>query len=120
LDFESTFLDRYGVSSAEYFGLGPDGIVGRWATDDELKELDCIYYEACQFVILATVSDCPRDVALSFQILNDIDEVLDSGESSAGPLFVGRFQAVEIGFNSDDDLFLVPLEASCLASLPTV
>lgn len=118
--FESSFRIFYGTGSDAYFGLGPDGFVGRWATENEMKNLVCDSYEYCQFVVLATVSTCPGSVSLGYQVLNESDEVLFEKESESGPLSAGRFSTVEIGFNSGEDLYLLPNSAVCNESLPTV
>lgn len=118
--FESSFRIFYGTGSDAYFGLGPDGFVGRWATDHEMENLSCDSYEFCQFVVLATVSTCPGSVSLGYQVLNESDEVLDERESESGPLSAGRFSTVEIGFNSGQDLYLLPNSAICNESLPKV
>ncbi len=118
--FESSFRNLYGIRSDTYFGLGPDGIVGRWATETEMANLDCDSYKFCQFVVLATVATCSGSVRLGYQVLNEADEVLEESESESGPLRAGRFSTVEIGFNSGQDLYLLPISASCNESLPHV
>lgn len=118
--FESSFRNFYGTGSDAYFGLGPDGLVGRWATENEMANLECNSYEACQFVVLSTVETCPGSVSLWYQVLNGSDEVLDEKESTSGPLSAGGFSTVEIGFNSDQDLYLLPSSAVCNESLPDV
>lgn len=113
--FEQSFVSLYGYSSDDFYGLGEDGFVGRWLNDSEVESHDCITYDTCNFVELATVSSCSFGFSLGFDLLDDNENVVGHAQTDSSPLHAGELKVVEIGANDDKPFaFLAPQEVRCL------
>lgn len=113
--FERSFVSLYGFSSEDFYGLGEDGFVGRWLSDSEVEKRDCLTYDSCNFVEIATVTSCSLGFSLEFDLFDDNDKLVGHGQTEANPLDAGELKVVEIGANDTKPFtFLIPKEVKCL------
>ena len=113
--FEKAFISAYGHGSEDYYGMGVNGLAARWLPDALVNERECEVYEQCQFVELVTVETCQHSVSLTFQVMNQKDELVDASQSIVGPLRIGQKAVVEIGTNKTlSDIAFVFDQAECL------
>lgn len=111
--FEEEFISVYGFESSDYWGLGDEGFVGRWATDNELEKQQCSNFEYCQFIVLATVESCFGSIVLEFEIYDESDVFIAAREAISGPLNRGSFALVELGNEETDEVFFIPTVVRC-------
>lgn len=113
--FERSFVSLYGFSSEDFYGLGEEGFVGRWISDSEVEKRDCLTYDSCNFVELATVTSCSFGFILTFDLFDDNDNLVGNAQTDSSPLHAGELKIIEIGANDDKPFaFLVPQEVRCL------
>lgn len=113
--FEKSFVSIYGYPFDDFYGLGEDGFVGRWLNDSEVENRDCLTYDTCNFVELATVTSCSFGFSLEFDLLDENDNVIGHAQTDSSPLRAGELKVLEIGANDDKPFaFLVPQEVRCL------
>lgn len=116
-EFERAFMSAYGHGSEDYYGMGVNGLAARWLPDDLVNERECTEYEKCQFVEVVTVEPCEHSVGLTFQVVNDKDELVDASQSIVGPLGIGQKVVIEIGTNkAHADVSFIFDQAECLPS----
>lgn len=115
--FEQAFISAYGHGSEDYYGMGVNGLAARWLPDALVDERNCTLYEMCQFVEVVTVEACEHSVGLTYQVMNEKDEVVDESQSIVGPLRVGQKAVVEVGTNKPfSDVYFMFDQAECLPS----
>ena len=113
--FEQSFVSIYGYPSDDFYGLGEDGFVGRWLSDAEVENRDCLTYDACNFVELATVTSCSFGFSLTFDLFDENDNVVGHAQTDSSALHAGELKVIEIGANDDKPFaFLLPQEVRCL------
>jgi hypothetical protein len=113
--FERSFFSLYGFSSDDFYGLGEDGFVGRWLSDSEVEKRDCLTYDSCNFIEIATVTSCSLGFSLEFDLFDDNDKLVGHGQSDSSPLDAGELKVVELGANDTKPFaFLLPQEVKCL------
>jgi hypothetical protein len=115
--FEQAFISAYGHGSEDYYGMGVNGLAARWLPEALVDDRECKVYEQCQFVELVTVENCEHSVGLTFQVVNEKDELVDESQSIVGPLRIGQKAVVEIGTNEAlGDISFIFDQAECLPS----
>jgi len=113
--FERSFVSLYGFSSDDFYGLGEDGFVGRWLTDSEVENRDCVTYDTCNFVEIATVTSCSLGFSLEFDLFDDNDKLVGHGHTDSSSLDAGELKVLEIGANDTKPFaFLLPQEVKCM------
>ncbi len=95
--FEWTFQGLYGYDSSLFEGLGSDGYVGRWLSEEELSRHDCAQFELCQFVELATIYKCSNSSVLNYSAFDKSGEVVGKFHIGFTPIEPGKTKIIEIG-----------------------
>jgi hypothetical protein len=113
-NFDSKFMEIYGLNGDDFFWLGEDGLVGRWLEDEIVETKDCDVYEKCNFVEVATLEGCEFGFSLQFALYDEHDRFLARTESQGYFVRPGDLVIVEIGAAESLEFeYLEPEKAQC-------